>query len=582
MHKYCGVTQNKKDHVAQICSFCLLDEVGQYKMDVDGANISENKCCCLDFCLGSEECGLNVHCFFCQEVMHTFCGVLLMSQGSLERACPFCFYANHQEQLASASVNQEEDKKIPASKKEDKKSPTKRKMTQGQKSVQTKSKTLKQMNESLVGKQIAICVRGENVIDEFVQFKEYATCINDQWYLFGNIIVEETKPSPQCTVEWESTNMKTSKFPTVSLISSIILAKELLDGQKQEEKGKIKKARLFKELHRCEKSIYEFSSDEETEDELPVDTKSRHHVPLCKLLEFPSTKTSHPEILQSNGLVWKANGSLEPPLLPSHPPSSIKKDKINLFRTPLDSFLAFVPIEFWQLYAANSNAYHEKKEEIKKGKNEKSNDATWKGITVSELLKFFGILMKMVLRPMPGRSYLDRWEEVEWHPYTKEMTKWRFKVIRSNLQMSEVVPFASVKRQDELYKVRPLLNVLKNTLGAYMVPGKDLTLDESSVSSRSSYGCNLIFYNSTKPCGKYHFRFYLVCETDTYACLRFRVHTKKGSDEGDGMPPDSETDESENEEGKSVRSLFWIWCSRGSIPKEFSTWTIITPALKFS
>ena len=28
--------------------------------------------------------------------------------------------------------------------------------------------------------------------------------------------------------------------------------------------------------------------------------------------------------------------------------------------------------------------------------------------------------------------------------------------------------------------------------------------------------------------------------------------TKKGSDEGDGMPPDSETDESENEEGKSV------------------------------
>jgi len=141
----------------------------------------------------------------------------------------------------------------------------------------------------------------------------------------------------------------------------------------------------------------------------------------------------------------------------------------------------------------------------------------------------------MTTRPTPGQSYPDRWNDSEWHPYTKMMDVYRFKEIRSALKMSQIVP-EGTNIDDALYKVRPLLNVLKKTLGLYMDCGSELSLDESSIACRSKYGRSLIFYNNTKPTGKYHFRFYVVTDTDYFAALRIRVHTRNDSDEADGIP----------------------------------------------
>ena len=60
-----------------------------------------------------------------------------------------------------------------------------------------------------------------------------------------------------------------------------------------------------------------------------------------------------------------------------------------------------------------------------------------------------------------------------------------------------------------------------------------MALDETSVACRSKYGRNLIFYNNTKPSGKYHFRFYALCDSDSYSCLRIVIHTRNGSDRTD-------------------------------------------------
>jgi hypothetical protein len=83
-----------------------------------------------------------------------------------------------------------------------------------------------------------------------------------------------------------------------------------------------------------------------------------------------------------------------------------------------------------------------------------------------------------------------------------------------------------------------LLNTVKLTFPAYLIVGNELALDEASVSSRSRYGSELIFYNPSKPGGKFHFRFYMLCDADTFACLRVRLHTRNKSDVGD---PTSET-----------------------------------------
>lgn len=64
-----------------------------------------------------------------------------------------------------------------------------------------------------------------------------------------------------------------------------------------------------------------------------------------------------------------------------------------------------------------------------------------------------------------------------------------------------------VDSNDPLHRIRPLLNVFKKTCGKYVDAGRDVSLDESSIAARSKFGANLIFFNPTKPGGKYHFRF---------------------------------------------------------------------------
>jgi hypothetical protein len=77
--------------------------------------------------------------------------------------------------------------------------------------------------------------------------------------------------------------------------------------------------------------------------------------------------------------------------------------------------------------------------------------------------------------------------------------------------------------KDALHKTRPLLKILRNTLGVFLIPGSAMSLDEASCASRSSYGRELIFYNPSKNCGKFHFRFYLPCDESTFVCLTLNV-----------------------------------------------------------
>lgn len=73
-------------------------------------------------------------------------------------------------------------------------------------------------------------------------------------------------------------------------------------------------------------------------------------------------------------------------------------------------------------------------------------------------------------------------------------------------------------------------------LPAYVDLGDEVALDEASVASRSRYGQDVIFLNKTKPGGKYHFRFYMICCSTSYICIRLKMHTKNSSDVADPEP----------------------------------------------
>ena len=216
---------------------------------------------------------------------------------------------------------------------------------------------------------------------------------------------------------------------------------------------------------------------------------------------------------------------MEPPInVSKNETSRLKLGYVQHFTTPLSSFLSFVPLEFWKLWLYETNRY---------GKQKLGSSVAFKPISLPEFMTFFGILLAMTLQPMPGRRYTRAWDEPELHPYTKNMKKTRFIQIRSILHM--VNNENPNSRNDSLYKVRPLLNVLKKTLGAFIEVGSECSLDESSVACRSAYGRHFIYYNPTKPTGKYHFRFYLLCENNYYNCIRFRMQTRDECDVGDGL-----------------------------------------------
>jgi hypothetical protein len=74
---------------------------------------------------------------------------------------------------------------------------------------------------------------------------------------------------------------------------------------------------------------------------------------------------------------------------------------------------------------------------------------------------------------------------------------------------------------------------LKNTIGVFLIPGSEFSLDEASCAYHSSYGMELICCNPAKNCRKFHFRFYLLFDALNFACLTIKFATRNDSDPTD-------------------------------------------------
>ncbi len=113
------------------------------------------------------------------------------------------------------------------------------------------------------------------------------------------------------------------------------------------------------------------------------------------------------------------------------------------------------------------------------------------------------------------------------------MTKSRFLQIGSLLHFNDNEDEEG-RQNDSLHKIRPLLNILKITLGKYAIFGSELSLDEATMANKSSYAHFLICFNPMKPTGKFHFKIYMVYCAESNLTLRFKIHTKDNADTEEG------------------------------------------------
>ena len=96
---------------------------------------------------------------------------------------------------------------------------------------------------------------------------------------------------------------------------------------------------------------------------------------------------AHPEDLilpneEVNSINWCINKNIsEPPGLGIRPPTHIKKEFQNhIFRTEVDSLLAFLPLMFWIFHLGECNRYVA--QEMKAKQTDKFHGKTWKRISL--------------------------------------------------------------------------------------------------------------------------------------------------------------------------------------------------------
>ena len=545
-----------------------------------------SNCACGTLCSVPELPSSKAHkCPGCEKPIHALCGI---ETGDRNIAYSNRCFTCHDKLKPPPTTNLKDntnckqgESAAPPTNIKKKASSTKKKS--GSKTLNVKPPT--RVKDTFIGKQVAFDLDGDNrAIWLGPETMQYGESIGSMNYLFGTIVKKDTstKTAPKYIVEWDNTNIKKTKLDTSTLLEGISKAITLASKENNIDENTpldlneniVNKLTAMDDTYEEGPHLESDAEDEEEEDiEGDKTTRKKSYAPLLEELDFESLQTPSADL--NNGLTWKLNGSLPPPhQATTTAKAKLKPSAISKFTSPLKSFLAFLPVEFWKLYVHRCNSYARFKiqTDISKGKPAKK----WTEITLDEFMTFWGILIKMTLRPMPGRRYIDCWDEPQWHPYTRWMSRSRFTDIRSVLHMSEKGPAEDMSR-DTLYKVRPLLNTLKATINAYLIPGSDLALDEASVAARSKYGRHLIFYNNQKPCGKYSFRLYVVGDCDTYAALRLRVHTKDSSDFADGPPQAtavaSVIDTSSNEEKDDeepilvalVLDMFKPWFNSGRV-----------------
>lgn len=558
------------------------------------------KCACRERCQFPElPQATGHHCPGCKFAIHAVCGVHNEEAGLDDSNwCYTCWDSRTQQKKGAASTRKTTTKPKTSGKKTTKhllaakmKPPPKSStLHHQQQKAATSTTNLPRRTKNMKNK--IVIPKEATIIDPFVRtrvafhldgperpnwlvsndYVPYGKNVGSRVYLFGIILRRDKATKIACTyrVEWEHTALGESIIDINVLQPAMELARKLQQVVEEESKHPLGEDVLhFLRANDGSTPGAAIPSDDEGTDRESEEDDEQDEDQECDKDDYSSINFTFPSLrknggqpnAQQDGLWWATNTSCSPSLglYDETKRSTIKKDMHSRFTTPLSSFLSFLPLEFWKLVVFETNKY---------AANTLVGSPTvnWvTRLTLNELFTFLGILIKMTMRPTPGQTYTNCWQEKMWHPYTDRMTLRRFQAIRSMLHLSEN-GFAEESSNDALYKVRPLLNVLKKTLGDYMIPGSDLALDETSVACRSKYGRNLIFYNNSKPSGKYHFRFYALCDSDSYSCLRIVIHTRNGSDKADGysggMPEavneNNDNDENISELGKTTKLVMDI------------------------
>ena len=146
---------------------------------------------------------------------------------------------------------------------------------------------------------------------------------------------------------------------------------------------------------------------------------------------------------------------------------------------PIDCYRHFITDEIIDLMVRETNRYAQQylqTHEISR----RSKFHQWKPTTNEEMLKFFGIIIEMGLVQMPKLKYY--WSNSQLYGseiIQNAMSRERFELLLKFWHFSNNDDKHS--NQDRLFKLKPLLNLLKARFSSVYIPGSVITIDETMI-----------------------------------------------------------------------------------------------------
>jgi hypothetical protein len=146
---------------------------------------------------------------------------------------------------------------------------------------------------------------------------------------------------------------------------------------------------------------------------------------------------------------------------------------------PIDCYQRFITDEIIGLMVRETNRYAEQyfqTHEIRR----RSKFRQWKPTTDEEMLKFFGIIIEMGLVQMPKLSHY--WSSSQLYGseiIRNAMSRVKFELLLKFWHFSNNDNKNS--NQDRLFKLKPLLNLLKTRFSSVYIPGSVITIDETMI-----------------------------------------------------------------------------------------------------
>ena len=199
--------------------------------------------------------------------------------------------------------------------------------------------------------------------------------------------------------------------------------------------------------------------------------------------------------------------------------------------SPVEIFSKMFPDEIYELVAIETNRYAKVMIEKLKPLKKNSRFHKWKDVTPAKIKAYIAIemAMGMVKKPKLELYFHDNFWLTETPGFAQIMNVKEYQLIRYAIHFADN---DNADPNDRLYKIRPIMDIVKDLYAKILCPGKELSVDETMV--RFQGRVSFKQYNKDKP-NKWAIKLWSLAASSIGFLLKYDVYL--GAEPGVPKPP---------------------------------------------